>query len=91
MPLVQQYPIDLYLCGHTHGGQIRLPFYGAILTSACTGKQYEMGPYLEQETLLYISRGIGLEGLSAPRMRLLCRPEIILFTLSNGQEENGLS
>lgn len=86
MPLVQQYPIDLYLCGHTHGGQIRLPFYGAILTSACTGKRYEMGPYLEQGTLLYISRGIGLEGLSAPRMRLLCRPEIILFTLSNSPQ-----
>jgi predicted MPP superfamily phosphohydrolase len=86
MPLVQQYPIDLYLCGHTHGGQIRIPFYGAILTSSTTGKRYEMGPYLEQDTLLYISRGIGLEGLSAPRMRLLCKPEIILFTLTNGKK-----
>jgi predicted MPP superfamily phosphohydrolase len=83
MPLVQRYPIDLYLCGHTHGGQIRLPAYGAILTSSVTGKRYEMGAYLEQDTMLYISRGIGLEGLSAPRMRLLCPPEIILFTLSS--------
>jgi predicted MPP superfamily phosphohydrolase len=82
MPLVQQYPVDLYLCGHTHGGQVRIPGYGAILTSSSTGKQYEMGPYTEQNTTLYISRGIGLEGLSAPRMRLFCRPEIILFTLS---------
>jgi uncharacterized protein len=86
MPVVQQYPIDLYLCGHTHGGQIRAPFYGAILTSSALGKRYEMGPYVEQDTTLYISRGIGLEGLSAPRMRLLCPPEIILFTLSgNGR------
>ncbi|HET8671893.1 MAG TPA: metallophosphoesterase, partial [Candidatus Saccharimonadales bacterium] len=86
MPVVQQYPIDLYLCGHTHGGQIRAPFYGAILTSSALGKRYEMGRYVEQDTTLYISRGIGLEGLSAPRMRLLCPPEIILFTLSgNGQ------
>ena len=82
MPQVQQAPVDLYLCGHTHGGQIRLPFYGAIMTSSALGKRYEMGPYLEQGTLLYISRGIGLEGLSAPRMRLLCEPEIILFTVS---------
>ncbi len=82
MPLVQQYPVDLYLCGHTHGGQIRMPVYGALLTSSITGKQYEMGAYNEQGTTLYVSRGIGLEGLSAPRMRLLCPPEIILFTLS---------
>ncbi|GIK41089.1 MAG: hypothetical protein BroJett011_49220 [Chloroflexota bacterium] len=82
MPTVQNYPVDLYLCGHTHGGQIRVPLYGAILTSSALGKQYEMGPYVEQDTTLYISRGIGLEGLSAPRMRLLCPPEIILFTLA---------
>lgn len=86
MPQVQQYPVDLYLCGHTHGGQVRVPGYGAILTSSALGKQYEMGPYVENNTTLYISRGIGLEGLSAPRMRLFCPPEIILFTLkgSNG-------
>ncbi|MCB0175287.1 MAG: hypothetical protein KDJ97_32575, partial [Anaerolineae bacterium] len=82
MPVAQQYDIDMYLCGHTHGGQIRLPYYGAILTSSVTGKQYEMGPYTEQNTTLYVSRGIGLEGLSAPRMRLLCPPEIILFNLT---------
>jgi len=84
MPLVKQYPVDLYLCGHTHGGQVRLPLYGAVLTSSVLGKQYEMGEYTEQNTTLYISRGIGLEGLSAPRMRLLCPPEIILFTLEGG-------
>ncbi|HEX9922275.1 MAG TPA: metallophosphoesterase [Anaerolineae bacterium] len=82
MPLVQQYPVDLYLCGHTHGGQVRFPLYGALITSSSLGKRYEMGPYIEQDTTLYISRGIGLEGLSAPRIRLLCPPEIILFTLS---------
>ncbi len=86
MPVVQDYPVDLYLCGHTHGGQVRVPFYGALLTSSALGKRYEMGRYVEQDTTLYISRGIGLEGLSAPRMRLLCPPEIILFTLSgNGR------
>lgn len=88
MPTVQNFPVDLYLCGHTHGGQIRIPLYGAVLTSSALGKQYEMGPYVEQNTTLYISRGIGLEGLSAPRMRLLCPPEIILFTLAgpNGRD-----
>jgi hypothetical protein len=82
MPLVQQYPVDLYLCGHTHGGQVRMPWYGAVLTSSSLGKRYEMGEYVEQNTRLYISRGIGLEGLSAPRLRLLCPPEIVLWELS---------
>jgi hypothetical protein len=79
MPVARSLPLDLYLCGHTHGGQIRLPGYGAILTSSVTGKRYEAGRYDEQGTILYVSRGIGLEGLSAPRMRLLCPPEIVLW------------
>lgn len=90
MPLVQNYPVELYLCGHTHGGQIRLPFYGAIITSSITGKRYEMGLYVEQDTMLYVSRGVGLEGLSAPRMRLLCPPEITLFTLSGCEGKVGV-
>lgn len=82
MPEVQHHPVNLYLCGHTHGGQLRAPGYGAILTSSITGKRYEMGRYNENGTTLYVSRGIGLEGLSAPRMRLLCRPEIILWDIA---------
>ena len=83
MPIAQEHPLDLYLCGHTHGGQIRVPLYGAIVTSSALGKRYEMGPYVEKDTMLYISRGIGLEGLGAPRLRLLCQPEVILVTLSS--------
>jgi len=81
MPLVQQHKVDLYLCGHTHGGQVRLPGYGALITSAVTGKRYEMGRYDENGTTLYVSRGIGLEGLSAPRLRLFCPPEITLVQI----------
>jgi len=33
--------VDLYLAGHTHGGQISLPFYGAIITFSAHGKKYE--------------------------------------------------
>ncbi len=83
MPEVQTYPLNLYLCGHTHGGQVRLPFYGALITSSVTGKRYELGVYTEQQTTLSVSPGIGLEGLGAPRLRLLCPPKAILVTLSN--------
>ncbi|MFQ5613932.1 MAG: metallophosphoesterase [Anaerolineae bacterium] len=81
MPLAQELDVTLYLCGHTHGGQVRLPGYGAIFTSSATGKRYEMGRYEENGTTQYVSRGVGLEGLSAPRLRLFCPPEITLVTL----------
>lgn len=81
MPEAVQAGIDLYLCGHTHGGQIRLPFYGAIVTSSLYGKRYEMGQYTEQGTTLYVSRGLGLEGKGAPRMRFYCPPEVELIEL----------
>ncbi len=86
MPLAQQYPLDLYLCGHTHGGQARLPLFGALVTSSVWGKRYEMGQYVEQNTTLYISRGLGMEGMSMPRLRLLCPPEMVLFNLNGAKE-----
>ncbi|MBN1876265.1 MAG: metallophosphoesterase [Anaerolineae bacterium] len=75
--------IDLYLAGHTHGGQIRVPFYGAIVTASAYGKQYEMGRYTVGATTLYVSRGLGMEGLgNAPRVRFLCPPEIVVLEVT---------
>jgi predicted MPP superfamily phosphohydrolase len=73
--------IDLYLAGHTHGGQVRVPFYGALLTASFYGKQYEMGAYQVSGTTLYVSRGLGSEGFGMPRLRFLCPPELVLFEL----------
>jgi uncharacterized protein len=81
MPIARRHDLELYLCGHTHGGQVRLPYFGALFTSTATGKRYEMGRYDENGTTLYVSRGIGLEGFSMPRLRLLCPPEVTLVTL----------
>jgi uncharacterized protein len=81
MPEASQAQIDLYLCGHTHGGQIRLPVWGAVVTSSKYGKRYEMGRYQAGDTTLYVSRGLGMEGLGAPRMRFLCPPEVELIEL----------
>ncbi|MFN2269693.1 MAG: metallophosphoesterase [Anaerolineae bacterium] len=82
MPEAAALGIDLYLCGHTHGGQIRLPLFGAVITSSDHWKRYEMGRYEEGGTTLYVSRGLGMEGKGAPRARFLAPPEIILWTLS---------
>jgi predicted MPP superfamily phosphohydrolase len=73
--------VDLYLAGHTHGGQVRLPFYGALVTDSAFGKQFEMGLYYQLNTTLYINRGLGMEGSIAPRARLLCPPEIVVIDL----------
>ena len=74
-------PIDLYLCGHTHGGQVALPFYGALTTLSRHGKKYEAGLYRQEHIQLYVNRGIGMEGGRSPRVRFLARPEITVFDI----------
>ena len=86
IPEAVELGVDLYLCGHTHGGQLRLPLIGALLTSSAFGKRYEMGRYEEGNTVLYVSRGLGMEGLGAPRARFLSPPEVVLWTLSGGAD-----
>jgi predicted MPP superfamily phosphohydrolase len=71
---------DLYLAGHTHGGQVRLPYFGALITFSNFDKKYEMGRYLVDHTVLYVNRGIGSES-GFPRVRFLCRPEVTVFDL----------
>jgi predicted MPP superfamily phosphohydrolase len=71
--------VDLCLTGHTHGGQVRLPFYGAVITRSKLGKQYESGLYRVGNTDMYVNRGIGMEGGFSPRVRFLCLPEITVL------------
>jgi len=76
---------DFVFCGHTHGGQVRLPFYGALITLSRFGKKYEAGLYrLGPGTRMYVSRGIGNEPAPAPRVRFLCRPEVAVFDFVPG-------
>ncbi len=74
---------DLYCAGHTHGGQVALPFYGALMTLTPTGKKYEAGLYKVEDTYLYVSRGIGMES-SAPPVRFWARPEITVIDVFGG-------
>ena len=73
--------IDLQLSGHTHAGQVRLPWFGALYAGLLYGKRFEAGRYAMKPMTLYTSRGIGLEGKGAPRVRFLAPPEIILWEL----------
>ncbi|MBN1875243.1 MAG: metallophosphoesterase [Anaerolineae bacterium] len=83
MPAAAELGVDVYMAGHTHGGQIRIPIYGALATSSRWGKRYEMGMYYQNHTTLYVSRGLGMEGLGAPRARFLAPPEIILWEIQS--------
>ena len=71
--------IDLVCSGHTHGGQVRLPFLSPLYLPRYTGGfvngLYRVGP---SATPLYVNRGIGTSLLP---VRFLCRPEITLFHL----------
>ena len=76
--------VDLMCAGHVHGGQVALPFWGAILTLSKHGKRFERGLYPNADGFgfpLYVSRGIGMEGASALRVRFCSRPEIALIEL----------
>jgi len=73
-------PVDLMLAGHTHGGQVRLPWYGALVTLDRYGKRWESGFYEENGVKLIVSRGLGCEPF-APEVRFLCAPEVIVIDL----------
>lgn len=68
--------VDVILTGHTHGGQIRIPFYGPIETMTSIGKRYSGGLYRLKKSLLYVSRGVGYSILP---VRVLCPAEVTVF------------
>jgi uncharacterized protein len=83
--LIQSLPpgkVDLYCAGHTHGGQVALPFYGALITFSKFGKKYESGLHQFEDTLIYVNRGIGMEGGPVPSVRFCARPEVTAIDLA---------
>jgi len=73
--------LDLLVCGHTHGGQIRLPFFGPIVIPSRHEGEFAEGFHRVRGVLMYVSRGIG----AVPPLRILCRPEVATFTLRRGK------
>jgi len=73
---------DLYLAGHTHGGQIALPFYGALVTNSRFDKQYEAGQFQVGPTTLYVNRGLGFARWPQPEARFFARPELTIIEIT---------
>jgi predicted MPP superfamily phosphohydrolase len=72
-----KYSVDLQLSGHSHGGQVRIPFCGAPILPHL-GKKYPIGLNRVGDLQVYTNRGIGV---ISPPVRLNCPPEVTLITL----------
>jgi predicted MPP superfamily phosphohydrolase len=71
--------VGLVLSGHTHGGQVVVPGYGAPLTQSRYGRKYAHGLVEAPATTVYVSAGVGMTVLP---VRAFCRPEITVITLT---------
>ena len=86
--LLMHYPImadrlgqncyDLILAGHSHGGQVRIPFVGPVVLPPGVGP-YDYGNYATRGGPLHVTAGIGM--LSSLPLRVNCPPEITLVTI----------
>ena len=73
--------IDLVLSGHAHGGQFRLPFIGGLVApNQGLFPEYDAGLYTEENTNMFVSRGIGNSILP---FRINNRPEVIIIELKH--------
>ncbi|MFY9950297.1 MAG: metallophosphoesterase [Candidatus Sulfotelmatobacter sp.] len=77
-----KFPIDLQLSGHSHGGQIRIPFI-PLFYLPDLAKKYVMGTYQVGPLPLYTNAGIGTVNIP---VRFNCPPEITLITLRSAQK-----
>jgi predicted MPP superfamily phosphohydrolase len=70
--------VDLMVCGHTHGGQVVVPFRGAPILPSRYGQKYRAGLVRGPRCRVYVTRGLGV---IRPPVRFCCRPELTVLTL----------
>lgn len=78
--LAQRPAARLVLAGHTHGGQVRLPFIGALRVPSRYGTRFAKGLFRLGDTFFYVNVGMGTSHLP---VRFMCRPELTLITLTS--------
>ncbi|MFV1987243.1 MAG: metallophosphoesterase [Gemmatimonadota bacterium] len=70
--------VSLTLAGHTHGGQVVLPFVGRAITPSRFGERYAVGHVTEENRQLFVTSGVGTSRLG---VRFLVPPEIVVLEL----------
>lgn len=85
---MSRYPAHLQLSGHSHGGQVQLPFIGPLITPPLSETYYE-GFYQIHHLTLYVNRGLGTTRIP---LRFLSPPELTVFTLQHQalEKQDGL-
>lgn len=79
--------VDLVVAGHTHGGQVQLPFFGPPLISSNVPRNVGAGGlHRIDDRSIYVSRGIGWEHGHAPPLRFLAPPEVSVITLESASD-----
>ncbi|HEY5485806.1 MAG TPA: metallophosphoesterase [Candidatus Cryosericum sp.] len=78
--LAQRPAARLVFAGHTHGGQVRLPFIGAVHVPSRYGTRFARGLFKLGDTFFYVNAGMGMSHLP---VRFLCRPELTFITLKS--------
>jgi predicted MPP superfamily phosphohydrolase len=68
--------------GHTHGGQVRLPWFGSLVVPSSYGRLFDLGAFHVRGTELYVSPGVGAD---QPPLRLWCPPEIFVIDFNNSR------
>ncbi|MFA5891859.1 MAG: metallophosphoesterase [Actinomycetota bacterium] len=76
---VARHGYDLILCGHTHGGQVRVPLLGALVTNSTLPLRMARGAHRIGNAWLHVSAGLGTSKF-AP-IRFSCRPEVCVLEL----------
>jgi predicted MPP superfamily phosphohydrolase len=77
LPELEAGQVSLALAGHTHGGQVRLPFIGAPVTSSEYGQRFAQG-WVHDPVRAHVSRGLGVTAIP---VRLACPPELVILDL----------
>lgn len=78
--------VSLTLSGHTHGGELNLPFVGSATVPSDYGQRFSKGYIVENNKHLYVSAGIG----TLSKIRFLNKPEIIVLKIYSQTERNSI-
>ena len=80
LPQLEKADIDYAVCGHTHGGQVAMPFIGALyVPGQGFFPKYSRGRYQAGKAVLYIDSGIGVSGMN---VRFLAQSQIVLHVFT---------